>query len=717
MNNNTNDKAFVATPWKDEGDIFEKIRKWIFISVGIASVIGWISNLLELDYLGSSGLIYDAKKTLAGRGIYLSYKGNDFTDPWKKMLVLLAVALCLAVLMNLTWRYKRILSVGLIFSLLLIQMRLGNETSSLWFLLFAGIMIIPFITTMRAYVYVMVPLGILCLIFYVATDSSSTQGWGDRWEHFRYGIEETILPEGNLNLAYHLQRTDDIALEVSDSGDRPYYLKGFVGTFYEENQWINDSQQLDDFEAGILTGNDDFLSWLHEKGYSGWNQLAQSSDNTDEQVISIQNIEANRKYIYLPYELSTQIKDLETEGIAVSSSGETLLARGIFGRKYYEFKTVTDINGAEEESTNTGESYENYEEYVRRTCLMLPKEVKESLSNITNGTSTVGMEDPLSLVLKVRSWMNSNISYKEEIERLPKDQEFLSWFFDGHSEGYDVHYASIAVMMFRYYGIPSRYVEGYLVTGNKEVTQKEAHAWPEIYISGRGWIPVEVMESYAEIMPSYLEENSMKDTTSSEEAEEQKESDQNSGEQEVDSSQEEDPEDSTVLEEMEDTQADVKEDNKSWSVLPGIITIILLIIIVPVLILYLKEYLRRKRNLNSISPERSLTMWYDYCIWLMYELENDLVEKQTMLVDNRMLTWEERWMKYHSEVSESQLHQVGLLRQKAIYRPKGIEWDEAETAIRFFEEEYDYLFKHLTFIKKWKVRLGIKPAFLRKKGR
>ena len=64
--------------------------------------------------------------------------------------------------------------------------------------------------------------------------------------------------------------------------------------------------------------------------------------------------------------------------------------------------------------------------------------------------------------------------------------------------------------MFRYYGIPSRYVEGYLITPddvkdkNKgdsiQISGKNGHAWTEIYIDGLGWVPVEMTPEYYGVM-------------------------------------------------------------------------------------------------------------------------------------------------------------------------------------------------------------------------
>ena len=45
-----------------------------------------------------------------------------------------------------------------------------------------------------------------------------------------------------------------------------------------------------------------------------------------------------------------------------------------------------------------------------------------------------------------------------------KDGDFVEHFLTDTKIGHSVHYASAAALMFRYYGIPSRYVEGYLVT-------------------------------------------------------------------------------------------------------------------------------------------------------------------------------------------------------------------------------------------------------------
>ena len=88
--------------------------------------------------------------------------------------------------------------------------------------------------------------------------------------------------------------------------------------------------------------------------------------------------------------------------------------------------------------------------------------------------------------------------------------QFLMDFLTRSQAGYSVHYATAAAMMFRYYGIPARYVEGYLVTPEDAASMEagepyalddsHAHAWVEYYQDGVGWLPFETTPAYLEVM-------------------------------------------------------------------------------------------------------------------------------------------------------------------------------------------------------------------------
>lgn len=88
--------------------------------------------------------------------------------------------------------------------------------------------------------------------------------------------------------------------------------------------------------------------------------------------------------------------------------------------------------------------------------------------------------------------------------------------------GYCIHYSSAMAVMARLEGIPSRIAVGYApgrLTGGTvtvsgqgalpeyEVDARDAHAWPELYFQGLGWVPFEPTPSRG-VVPGYATESS-----------------------------------------------------------------------------------------------------------------------------------------------------------------------------------------------------------------
>lgn len=97
--------------------------------------------------------------------------------------------------------------------------------------------------------------------------------------------------------------------------------------------------------------------------------------------------------------------------------------------------------------------------------------------------------------------LRSRTEYSLLVEAVPEGEDFIENFFFGQKKGYCIHYAAAAVMMFRMYGVPARYVTGFLIPPSMfyqneegiyqaDVPDDHAHAWAEAYIDGR-WMTVE----------------------------------------------------------------------------------------------------------------------------------------------------------------------------------------------------------------------------------
>ncbi|MDE7188022.1 MAG: transglutaminase-like domain-containing protein, partial [Lachnospiraceae bacterium] len=93
----------------------------------------------------------------------------------------------------------------------------------------------------------------------------------------------------------------------------------------------------------------------------------------------------------------------------------------------------------------------------------------------------------------------SSYTYTRQPGELPEDAAdagtFLDYFLLEGREGYCTHFATAFVLLARSQGMSARYVQGFCVPmkGVNEVSvySNMAHAWPEVYFEGVGWVPFE----------------------------------------------------------------------------------------------------------------------------------------------------------------------------------------------------------------------------------
>lgn len=91
---------------------------------------------------------------------------------------------------------------------------------------------------------------------------------------------------------------------------------------------------------------------------------------------------------------------------------------------------------------------------------------------------------------------------------LPPDGDPVAPFIFGDMRGYCVHFAHATVYMLRSLGIPARIGTGYLTDlsqakdGHILLRMSDRHAWAEVYLEGKGWVPFDTkpqhVESHAE---------------------------------------------------------------------------------------------------------------------------------------------------------------------------------------------------------------------------
>lgn len=137
--------------------------------------------------------------------------------------------------------------------------------------------------------------------------------------------------------------------------------------------------------------------------------------------------------------------------------------------------------------------------------------------------------EPEEIVQQLAAYYQKEIPYTYQPGLTPYGQDFVEYFLTKNRRGYCAHFASAATLLFRYMGIPARYVEGYAIdpedigeegevlrnekvedyyngyteleeTGvvKVNVTDANAHAWVEIYQDGKGWQVVDITPASSE---------------------------------------------------------------------------------------------------------------------------------------------------------------------------------------------------------------------------
>lgn len=97
-------------------------------------------------------------------------------------------------------------------------------------------------------------------------------------------------------------------------------------------------------------------------------------------------------------------------------------------------------------------------------------------------------------------YVSSCARYDLGTDYMPEGEtDFAIWFLTQSDSGYCTHFATAAVVLLRAADIPARYVTGYAahVSAGEPATfsDKNAHAWVEYWVSGKGWTVMEPTSS------------------------------------------------------------------------------------------------------------------------------------------------------------------------------------------------------------------------------
>jgi transglutaminase-like putative cysteine protease len=137
-----------------------------------------------------------------------------------------------------------------------------------------------------------------------------------------------------------------------------------------------------------------------------------------------------------------------------------------------------------------------YPAWVSERYLTLPETVTDRTRELA-GQLAAGQSNPFDTAVAVEEHVRSTITYNEDIDAPPGDQDVVDYVLFESKEGYCEYYASAMAVLLRAEGIPSRVVGGYFPApydpneGGHLYREKNAHLWVEVFFPGYGWIPFE----------------------------------------------------------------------------------------------------------------------------------------------------------------------------------------------------------------------------------
>lgn len=286
----------------------------------------------------------------------------------------------------------------------------------------------------------------------------------------------------------HLDHQTDLIVQFTPYDFERVYFKAFIGETYNpyQNSWTNlYNLQWADKD---MTPEADALkdAYENEKAYSAMG------------IMSVRNVGANPKNDYLPYYYELPVQN--------DKMGNDIIT-------YYPRQAGNDTRMLEKYYGDVG-SY-------RDEDLEIPEVNKETIAQLAEELNLNGHSEE-EIVLAINEYFQENIPYTIRPGKTPRKKDFVNYFLNENRKGYCAHFASAATLLFRYYGIPARYVEGYAIDYNQivmgelvddakyedyfqgyselgetalvevNVTDADAHAWVEIYSKEKGWHPVEV---------------------------------------------------------------------------------------------------------------------------------------------------------------------------------------------------------------------------------
>ncbi|HCR07156.1 MAG TPA: hypothetical protein DIU25_01960, partial [Ruminococcaceae bacterium] len=307
------------------------------------------------------------------------------------------------------------------------------------------------------------------------------------------GVADGALNQGG---GIQVSGVTDLALTASDKPEETVYLRGFIGGSYDGTTW--QAPDADAFDSAAM-------NWKTEDNarltIASLPFLRTAYDGTAQpQTLTVERIHADTQYTYAPYNAYWgDYYTIQGDGAAAGQTAQD----DVF--LYYPRDTAqTQLEARADADPSVLDRMEaSYAAYAASRYTAVPDGYDELQTLCDEAKKDQKLTEAADIGDYIRAYLNTNYQYNASAPQPPEGADPIRYFLTESKQGYSVQFASAAVVMFRMFGLPARYVVGYAAPQSLFTQQEDgswhailqddnAHAWAEVYISGQGWTPMEM---------------------------------------------------------------------------------------------------------------------------------------------------------------------------------------------------------------------------------
>jgi transglutaminase-like putative cysteine protease len=274
--------------------------------------------------------------------------------------------------------------------------------------------------------------------------------------------------------------TDDVVFRITPPADTPgglrYYWRARTYDTYRDGQWLSSVATPQTFRPGDQPPK---LSEYQGRYIGTYDVMAMTYMST---VFG----PSQPLWLSRPAQIDAARNPDNTLDLTAIRANPSLNP----GQSYKIESSIPSNTQAQLRRTGT-----DYPAWINQRYLQLPPTITPRTRELAR-TITAGLDNPYDKAAAITDWLRTNIVYQEIIPARPANQESVDWFLFDLKKGFCNYYATSEVVLLRSLGIPARWSVGYAQgeldqNGVFVVRQREAHAWPEVFFPGYGWIEFE----------------------------------------------------------------------------------------------------------------------------------------------------------------------------------------------------------------------------------